>query len=498
MSSSSGASTVDRQEALDVLDTPAAGVAAIRGGVLRATGYFAGVGTGVLSSALLLRHLGVAQSGEYITVISLVSLALGVSDAGISTIGIHELSTLRAGDSRHVFKSLLGLRLVLAGAGVLVAIVFGLLASYSSTRMLGALLASCGFAIAGWQLIYAVPLLAEMRLSLVAALEVLRQAGTAATIVALVLVGAPLLPFWAAPIPAGVVATVIGAIAIRNTAPLLPAFDSAIWISLIRKALPFAVATAVGVIYFRIAILVLSSVASARQTGYYAASFRVVEVIFVLPQLIVGSMLPIFSRAARDDRARLDRVLGKTLDVCLLIGLAVGLALICGAPFIVHVVAGPRFGPAAPVLRVQGAALIATFVGAALSYGLLSLRSYRPLLLINLAVLLLSAALTAVLGARFGAIGAAVATAIVELLYTALLAVALLRAGARPAISAGSAVGATLAALAGTLALVPTGVPAIARPLVALALYGVATMLLGVLPDEVLNQLPVLRRCRNR
>jgi O-antigen/teichoic acid export membrane protein len=481
---------------VDLRDTPAAGAAAIRGGALRVGSYFVGVAASVVSSALLLRHLGVVATGDYITVISLVSLALAVTDAGLATIGVHELSTLPADSADRFFKGVLGLRLALVVGGVAFAVLFATLAGYRSTLLWGTLLAGGGFALAGWQVIYSVPLLAQMRLGWVAALEGLKQLGAAIATILLVLAGAPLLPFWAATIPAGLVVTILNGWLIRRSTPLLPAFDRAVWGPLLRRMLPYSVASAVGIVYFRLAILIMSNLASGRQTGYFAASFRIIEVLFILPQLIVGSMLPIFSRAARDDRGRLDHALGRTFDVCLLLGLATGLVLISGAPFIIEVIAGPRFGPSASVLRIQGIALVATFAGAVFSYGLISLRRYRAVLLINLTVLLLSGLLTGVLAEEFGAKGAASATAIVETLYTAMLGGALIRAGVRPKVSIGGALRAIFAALLGALALALPNLPSVVKPVLVMAIYCVALLGLGAVPAEVLNQIPLLRRWR--
>jgi O-antigen/teichoic acid export membrane protein len=490
-----GCSSLPRPiEGPDLPDTPAAGAAAIRGGALRVLSYFVGVAASVLSSALLLRHLGVTATGDYITVLSLVSLALGITEGGLFTIGVHELSMLPADAARRVFRGMLGLRLALATGGVVFAVAFAVLAGYPSTLIWGTLLAGGGFALTGWQVIYSVPLLARMRLGWVAALEGVRQLGTALATIALVFAGAPLLPFWAATIPAGLAVTGASAFLIRRSAPLRPAVDRDVWGSLLRHMLPYSVASAVGIVYFRLAILIMSDVADGRQTGYFAASFRIIEVLFILPQLIVGSMLPIFSRAARDDRGRLGHALGRTLDVCLLLGLAIGLALASGAPFIIEVIAGPRFAPAASVLRIQGVALVATFVGAAFSYGLISLRRYGAILRINLTVLLLSGLLTGILAARFGAVGAASATAIVELLYTAMLGGALIRAGARPKASVGGALRPILAALLGALALALPGLPSVVKPMLAMAIYGVALLGLGAVPSEILSQIPFLRR----
>jgi O-antigen/teichoic acid export membrane protein len=478
----------------DLLDTPDAGIAAIRGGALRTLGYVAGVALSVISSALLLRHLGVVATGHYVTVLSLVSITCGATETGLAAIGVRELSTLAAGPAQSFFRSVSGLRLVCVFAGTLFALAFAIVSGYSSTLVAGTLLAGGGFVLLTTQTSYSLPLLARLRLPAVTGIEVLRQVGTAATIVALVLAGAPLLPFWAATIPAGLAATALGAILIRRTMPLLPAFDRAVWGALLRRTVSYSLAAAVGVIYFRMAVLIMSHVASGQQTGYYGASFRIIEVLFIVPQLIVGSTLPIFSRAARDDRVRLNYALGRTFDACMLLGIAVGLSLITGAAFIIGVVAGPRFAPATTVLRIQGFALIATFMGAVLGYALLSLARYREVLVINLTVLLVSGVLTGVLASKYGAVGAASATTAVEVLYTGILAVAVVRAGVRPQVSIGGMPRAALAALLGALAMVPPDLPNIARPVLAVSVYCAALLVLGAVPRELLDQIPRLHR----
>jgi O-antigen/teichoic acid export membrane protein len=481
-------------DAPDLLDTRDAGVAAIRGGALRTAGYVVGVALSVVSSALLLRHLGVVATGDYATVLSLVSITCGATETGLAAIGVRELSTLGAGTAQSFFRHLSGLRLACVTVGILLALAFAFASGYSSTLVAGTLLAGGGFVLLTSQTSYSLPLLARLQLPAVTAIEVLRQVGTGATIVVLVLLGAPLLPFWAATIPAGVAATAMGALLIRRTMPLRPAFDRGTWGALLRRTLSYSMAAAVGVIYFRMAILIMSHVTSAQQTGYYGASFRIIEVLFIVPQLIVGSTLPIFSRAARDDHARLNYALGRTFDACMLLGLAVGLSLITGAAFIISVVAGPRFAPATTVLRIQGIALIATFMGAVLGYALLSLGRYRDVLVINLAILVLSGVLTGVLASKYGALGAASATTAVEIVYTGTLAVAVVRAGARPQVSVGAMPRAVLAALLGALAMIPPELPNVVRPVLAVTVYCGALLVLRAVPRELLEQIPRPRR----
>jgi O-antigen/teichoic acid export membrane protein len=105
-----------------------------------------------------------------------------------------------------------------------------------------------------------------------------------------------------------------------------------------------------------------------------------------------------------------------------------------------------------------------------------------------------SGVLTGLLASRFGALGAASATTAVEILYTAMLATAVLRAGTRPQVSFTRMPRAALAALLGALALAPPGLPNAVRPLLAMVIYCSCLLALGAVPHELLEQIPGHRR----
>ena len=127
----------------DMLDTTAAGPAAIRpGGALRIAGYVAGTLVAVGSTALLFRHLGLADTGLYQLALALVAIVAGLSDLGLTAIGVRELS-IRTHEDRDVLaRNLLGLRIVLSGLGVIAITGFTVVAGYGTTLVLGVALAS--------------------------------------------------------------------------------------------------------------------------------------------------------------------------------------------------------------------------------------------------------------------------------------------------------------------------------------------------------------------
>src|SRR5262245_10817474 len=95
------------------LDSKDAGGAAIRGSALRAGGYLLGVGLTVGSAALLFRHLGVDDGGRYVTVLSLVAIVGGITDLGLSAIGVRELAIREGHERERLLSNLVGLRIAL-------------------------------------------------------------------------------------------------------------------------------------------------------------------------------------------------------------------------------------------------------------------------------------------------------------------------------------------------------------------------------------------------
>jgi O-antigen/teichoic acid export membrane protein len=475
----------------DVLSTTAAGAAAVRGGALRVGGYIVGALVSVLSAALLFRHLGRIGTGRYVTALSLVTIVAAFSDLGLTAVGVRELARSPVGERWALARDLLGLRttLTLLGGLAVTAIAWG---AYSPLLAAGVALACVGLLLQATQDNFALPLLLDLRLGAVSALDLARQLLTTAFIVALVLLGAGIVPLLAVSIPVGVLVLVATVRLVRGMRSLTPTFSWRRWRRFTRAMLPYSVAIAAGALYFRVSILLVSALASEVQLGYFSASFRIIEVLTVVPALLATSAFPIFARAARDDHDRLGYALGRVFEVALLVGAWVAVSIAVGAPLAISIVGGAQFGPAAPVLALQGVGLGAMFVSAVWANGLLSLGLYRQILLINVGALICNGALVAALIPVDGSRGAAIATASVEILASLVQALVVVRGRPRLRPSLRIVPGIALAAALGLLplALGGLGVPTIARLLLSTALFGTTVALTRAFPAELLDLIP--------
>lgn len=479
------ATAVPDSPPIDVLDTGEAGGKAIRGGAIVSSTY---VVTTVLTAAsvpLMIRALGVEDFGKFVTASAAVMIVAGVTEAGLTGIGTREYVSVEPRERRGVLANLTGIRTVLTLAGVALGCAGMALLGYETVIVAGVAISGAGLLLTVVQSTWTIPFAGDLRWGWVSFLGVLRSGVTAALVVLLALLGAELITwFWISVVAAAAV-LVVTAVKLRHTIDWLPAFDLSWWWRLLRDALPYTAATTVGIFYFRIALMMLSLVGTERETGYYSAAFKIVEILGGFAGLTVGVAFPVLARAARDDSERLRYGVTRLLETTLMVGSWLALMVFIGAPLAIDLVAGDEFEPAVEVLRVQAITLIAGFTLASLGYALLSLREHRALLVGSLIALIVSVAASLALVPEHGAIGAAVATVLAEvalaLSYLVLLARA--RAGLRPPALIWLRVLAALVPATALGLLVPLPVPAL-LVLSSAAYFGVLK-LVGGIPGEL-------------
>ena len=416
----------------DILDSTTAGGQAVRGGVLRMGGYVAGILLTLASAPLLIRHLGAGDFGRYSAVLAVIGIVTGLTEAGINTIALREQSVLRGEERRRTMSDLLGMRVVLSLLGVVAAVGFAAVAGYGPTLVLGTALAAAGMVLTLLQTFAATSLQAQMRFGLMTATDLLRQFVTALLIVVLVIAGAEMLPFFAAIVAAAAVSFVVTLYLTRGLIPLKPALAVSRWMPLMRDTITFSIAIALNSLYFRITLVIMSLVAVELQTGYFAISFRVIEVLAGVPGLLIGAAFPIIARTATSDRERFRYGTARLFELGALSGLLTTVVVLLGAPFAIEVLAGAEGEPAVEVLQIQSIAIGATFLHAATGFPLLGLKMYRETLIANLSSLVVAVALTLILAPDMGARGAAIAAVCAEVMLAIVQAWMLLRAPDAP------------------------------------------------------------------
>jgi O-antigen/teichoic acid export membrane protein len=271
---------------------------------------------------------------------------------------------------------------------------------------------------------------------------------------------------------------------------LLPKFERAEWLRILRLIGVYAAAAAVGTLYVSAVIVTTSLVGTDDQSGYLGAAFRVYTVLAGIPLLLVSTAFPVLARAASTDRDRLQYAIQRLVDIALIVGTWMGLATVLGADVAIEIIAGADFQPAVPVLQIEGVALLASFLAFTGAFALVSLHRHAALLIGNLVGLAAAIALTATLVPEYGAKGAAISTLAAEAGLVVLYGIVLF--GSRVVRYDFELVPRVI--VAGLLAFVLVFTPLDRIPLVlaATAVYWVVLYLIRGIPGEVIDAL--LRR----
>lgn len=480
-------------EVAAVLASREAGSLATRGGAIRVVGYIVNAGLGALGAAFLFRYLGTTQVGIYATAMSIAAIVAGLSDLGLTALGLRELSVRDPNGRSALMSNLLGLRIGLTLLGICGSVIFSLLVGYKPVLVAGVALAGGGLLLNSMQGTLALSLMSRLRLGLLTATETARQALTTGLFVAFVAFGAGLLWFIGLAIPVGVVFLVITAWLVRHEVPLLPRVDRAEWRLLAREVLPYSAAIALSAIYFRVSVIVVSLTSSATQLGYFGASFRILEVLIVIPGLMVTGVFPIFARSALHDRERLAYAVSRVFVVALIVGVWFTVAIAIGAPFAIKVIGGTEFAKASGVLRIQALGLAGSFVSAVWGITLISLRRNRQLVLVNFGALIAGSILVVLLASAHGAEGAALGTAITELALAVTVPFVILRSDPEIVPEMTMVPRVLLAAgLAAVVVLIPSISP-IVQALLASIIYFVTLLAVRAVPEELLEEFRSLR-----
>lgn len=380
----------------------------MRGGTLRVAAQVVALALTLVSAPFIIRELGEGGFGRYSLVVAVVTIVAGVSELGLSSVGVREWVHLDRAGRRELLADLLGVRLLVSATAAIFALLFAVAIGYPDEVVFGIAIALVGVTLNAVQAALAIPLVAALRNGMVGLIELARIALQVVLQLALVLVGTGVLPLLVAMIPAGLVGVLLVAAAVRRDL-VRPRVNPARIRVLLRESAVFALATAVSVVYLRTTVLIAPKLMDEDTFGQFTIGFRAVESLTVVPMMLTAALFPVLAHAAVHDRVRLARGYGLMWRSATVLGAVTACGVAGAAPLGVLVLGGGDSAVATDTLVLLGCALGAIFVGAAAMWMLLAEHAYRAVLRINILALAANIALTIgaveLLGPRWTAAG---------------------------------------------------------------------------------------------
>jgi O-antigen/teichoic acid export membrane protein len=468
----------------DVLRSAGAGKKVIHGSALRLGANLAALVFALATATLLLRHLGVEESGRYVTVMSLVGIALAIVDQGLNVSASKDLTMCPRDERRALLENVVGQRLIVAAFAWVVLVGFALVAGYPREMVVGTALAGGGIMLVAIGNSMLVPLTVDLRNAGIAFVEMLRAFIVLVGVLLLVVAGAKLDAFLALQILVGLTVLIMVPLLVGRAGVVRPRWDRVRQRALMRTALPIAAALVLGQVYFRLVIVLMSLISTPEEVGYFGGSLRAMEALIALPILVASVALPVMTAAAQENRARLRYAIEGLSEGAVIAGMLIILVTIRAADPVMRAIGGAEFEPAGNVLRIQVVALLFIALYQIWTVALVALGRQRQLIFTNAAGLAAVAIFAAILVPPLGAKGGAIASVSADIILAGLIYWRLHVSVGRVTVKTSFLIRVAIAAVAsGVAMLLPIGdIPA--AILAAIVFLGVG-LAVGMVPKEL-------------
>jgi O-antigen/teichoic acid export membrane protein len=216
----------------------------------------------------------------------------------------------------------------------------------------------------------------------------------------------------------------------RVVGSVTPEFQRAAWRDLQTAALPLGFFMIALNTYTYIDTVILGIIATDRETGWYAASYRVYEGLMYAPSVLAAVLSPRLSYLFVNDLPAHRRLLTRALLGSVLLGIVLGGMAVWGARPVLVTLFGSRYLPAVAPLQILAGGAPLVFGTWILHAAAISTNLDRRLLVTTGVGLSANVILNLIFIPRWGISGAAAATVIAEALTVALLWVQVQRAAA--------------------------------------------------------------------
>jgi O-antigen/teichoic acid export membrane protein len=188
-----------------------------------------------------------------------------------------------------------------------------------------------------------------------------------------------------------------------------------------RAVLPLALLAVLTVLHFKVDSFLLVLLRDPVEVGIYANSYKIMEILLVLPSMFVGSLFPAFSDALETRDERLQQLFRSASSLLLWAVLPLVLFTSMFAPYIIAVLTRENIFLASGALQVLSFALIAWFIGTLLSHVMILARKQKVLVKLKLSMLALNVVANLIVIPIYGFMGAAWVTVITETVSTVVL-----------------------------------------------------------------------------
>ena len=174
-------------------------------------------------------------------------------------------------------------------------------------------------------------------------------------------------------IGASLINAVIMGSALHRTQKIQFIFNFSLVKGILQACIPYLLSSVFLVIYMRIDVIVLSWLTEEKEIGWYSAASTLFGTFLFVPSIFMTAVFPALARMFVSGADATFKVLRKSMDLLILIGIPIGLGLFAIADPLVALLYGQDYTGSGPVLAIMGFVLIFTYLTILLGQYLISI-----------------------------------------------------------------------------------------------------------------------------
>lgn len=187
------------------------------------------------------------------------------------------------------------------------------------------------------------------------------------------------------------------------------------WAAHLPELWPIGVVTILSLIHFKIDSLILSFFKPASEVGIYGISYKLLELVLVLPTIVATNILPLLSAAwGKNSLDEVRRLFRLSASVLMAVAVLAFILVEVLAPWLVVFIAQPQFIAATVPLRILMGAVLAAYFGDLLVQTLIAGRMQRLAIAPHIVAVVANVVLNLIAIPKYSYIGAAYTTATTE------------------------------------------------------------------------------------
>ena len=336
---------------------------------------------GVITIAILTRHLKDAGFGQYATIVAFLGFFATLAELGLYLIVTREISKPDT-DRKKIISNALGLRLtaslVLLAAGVLISLLLPYDALVKKTMVIGAaalLFMSLNQVLVG---VFQKHLVQHL----------LTVSETAGRLLNLLLIWLAIsshmsLPFLiGALVAANMLTFGLSVRFARRYEKFGIAFDMRQWRKLLSSSWPLIFAIVLNLVYFRADTVILSAFHDAAAVGVYSFPYKNLEGLLAFPAMFVGLIMPLLSRTAGADWPRFKLYLQNAFNALAIMAAPVVIVTLFFAGPILEFLSGHQavFADSAALMQILIIAVAMIFFGTLFGYAVVAVNKQKAMI----------------------------------------------------------------------------------------------------------------------